>query len=113
MVLTDFEPAVPQYYVVKSKLTDEEVELVRHALKFTPISTVIISDSYDAETAGRFSSEVIKTHNEADAHTLAQKISADIGCVSLIVGDAELLDAYTDGARERVQIHVERGNQVQ
>jgi hypothetical protein len=107
------EAAIPGYYVVKRNLSDAEVQVVQHALKFTPISAVIVSDAHDIEVATRFSQEVIQT-NAVDVHAVANKLSAEAGCFLLVVGETEgFLDAcYPDGTREKVQIHAEESEEV-
>lgn len=92
----------PVYYEASSKLTDEQVDWVLHALSITPILCSIYVSPHDSELASKISDNNLRTMNLEAARDLAKYFHDNSGGrPSLVLGEAGLLDAvYPDGKRE-------------
>lgn len=94
---------VPQYYVVRGDLGEEQTDFLIHALKITPIQGVIICDTYDCALAIKLSDQVFRVPTLEEAEDLAEKIYADFGLPLVIIAGAALAYAkYPDGTRQEL-----------
>jgi hypothetical protein len=84
----------PAYYIVNRKLTDEQLGVVQHAFKITPIACVLITSVYDNDLALKLHESVSRVEHLADAHALAQQVYKETGQAVAIIGDAVLFDSF-------------------
>lgn len=87
-------PHVPLYYLLSRSVTPEQEELVRDAIRITPIFFGIITDPLDAPLAYRFATVVQTVADDAAARTLAQQFydrAEGHPNRSVIIGEANIL----------------------
>jgi hypothetical protein len=93
----------PAYYVLNRNISTEEVQAVLNALRITPVICAVISNVMDAELAMVCGSKVITAGSEIEAHRVAMQIALDSNWPTLVIGEANLLDAvYADGTKQEV-----------
>jgi hypothetical protein len=94
---------VPCYYVVNRSLRGEYVDAVMRALRIHPPHCSIISRIDDAPLALSLSREVIRASDDEHAQSIAFGIWKDTFRPTLVLGEAEFLDAvYEAGLRLEV-----------
>jgi hypothetical protein len=97
------EIGTPAVYVLSRHIALDDTDDAVRMLGFTPLNKIFIHDDRDLALACVFlpAQEILKTRSQADSVELAQAVYAETGEPSLVVGDAELLDAiWPDGRRE-------------
>jgi hypothetical protein len=95
---------VPSYYILKHKPSEAELERVQRALCVTPCCLALLSvhDQEDYQAATSLACSVAWM-DANKAHIFAQQLFQETGHPTLIIGDAELLDAvFSDGRKEKV-----------
>lgn len=54
--------SIPKFFLVSSKLADEQLEKVREAIAFTPIDVALVSRPQDVDTAKKLTEHVTGLH---------------------------------------------------
>jgi hypothetical protein len=98
--LPNEEISIPLYYTVCPTPTDEQISKIQHALSFTPISCVFVTNSRDIEVARLFSEEILKTSNMEEACELAKQ---SVGFPCVVIGESTPLKVfYSDGTSDNL-----------
>lgn len=95
--MIDFEPSVPQYYTVKTTVTDTEAQQAVSALALTPAAAVMVFDPRDYALSKSFADQAYRVKTREEAYSLA--LQAD-GPSVFLSGEFTLAAYYEDGHRE-------------
>ena len=95
--MSDFEPSVPQYYTVKTTVTDTEAQQAVSALAFHPAAAVMYFEHKDFDLALKFDGMNYKAPSREWAYAEAVTLS---GPSVFLSGEFTLAAYYEDGHRE-------------
>lgn len=88
---TEIELKIPDYYLVKNELTEEQESEVLRILSFAPPTAAVVTDLRDVELARRLCVDVI----QADSFVEAVNVSEGYRTVILIPKkDAKPIEAF-------------------
>lgn len=95
------ELPIPVYYVVSRNVSPETVGDIMHCLAITPVACSIITNVLDAQLALSLCDTLLMANSFETATLIASRIHDDTGMPSVVVGEADFIDAvYADGTRE-------------
>jgi hypothetical protein len=88
---------VPLFYTVASRVTEEQIEFIIHALKITPVVAAFVTNSDDIELAKKLCDTVLQVSTLSDAMKLAQE--SDEASI-IISGELPFAAHYADRVEE-------------